>query len=88
VHGGLEARLGDPSGARLVAAGDVKTSEEQDWKPGWSVRGGIEFAYRRDDAHPPRLWSLLLEFYDGPSPYGQFFQEQVQYFGAGLHLSL
>jgi hypothetical protein len=88
VHGGLEVRVGDPRGARLVAAGDFKTSEERDWAPGWSVRGGVEFAHRRGDAHPPRLWSLLVEFYDGPSPYGQFFQEQVRYFGAGLHLGL
>ena len=88
AHAGLEARAGQLRGVRFVAAVDAKMVEQRDWDPGLSARAGIEFAYRRDESHPPRLWAILFEFYDGPSPYGQFFQEQVRWFGAGLHLSL
>ena len=31
---------------------------------------------------------LLLELYEGPSPYGQFFQDDISYIGAGIHFSL
>jgi hypothetical protein len=88
AHVGLEARAGQLRGVRFVAAVDAKMVEQRDWHPGLSARAGIEFAYWRDESHPPRLWAILFEFYDGPSPYGQFFQEQVRWFGAGLHLSL
>jgi hypothetical protein len=88
AHAGLEARAGQRRGVRLVAAVDAKMTEQNDWDPGISARAGIEFAHSRDASHPPRLWAILLEFYDGPSPYGQFFQEQVRWFGAGLHFSL
>lgn len=88
LHGGVEVRAGRLRGPRLLAAADVKTSEQHDWRPGWSARGGVEVAVWRDERHPPRLWSLLVEWYDGPSPYGQFFQDQVSYVGLGLHLTL
>ncbi|HEX6308306.1 MAG TPA: DUF1207 domain-containing protein [Longimicrobiales bacterium] len=88
AHAGLEVRAGRLRGARFVAAIDTKLSEQRDWDPGVSARAGIEVAHWRDESHPPRLWSILLEFYDGPSPYGQFFQEQVRWIGVGLHLSL
>jgi len=29
-----------------------------------------------------------LEFYEGPSPYGQFFQDDISYVGVGLHFGL
>jgi hypothetical protein len=31
---------------------------------------------------------LLFEFYQGPSPYGQFFQDDISYVGAGIHFGL
>lgn len=88
LHGGAEFRAGSLRGLRLVAAVDAKFTEQQDWDPGVSARAGIEFALWRDEQHPPRLWGVMVEFYDGPSPYGQFFQEQVRWLGVGLHLSL
>lgn len=88
AHGGIEVRLGAPRGARFVAAVDAKAAQQHDWQPGLSARAGIEVAHWRDASHPPRLWGVLLELYDGPSPYGQFFQEQVRWVGVGLHLSL
>lgn len=85
VHAGIELRpLTGTAG--FVAALDMKTSEEQDWTPAWSARAGLEIGWSRDEGHPPRRLRLLGEFYDGPSPYGQFHREEVRYWGIGLHL--
>jgi hypothetical protein len=88
AHAGAEARAGPARGLRLVAAVDVKSSEQQEWKPAVSVRAGVEAAWWRSEGHLPRVWSLLAEYYDGPSPYGQFFLESIQYVGAGVHFQL
>jgi hypothetical protein len=95
AHGGVELRparrilrFGSLAGVRFVAAGDLKASEQQDWKPAISVRTGFEFDRPRDSEPPGRRWGLLFEAYDGPSPYGQFFRRDVRYFGAGIHFTL
>lgn len=95
AHGGVElrparrlVRFGTVAGVRFVAAGDVKASEEQDWKLAVSVRTGFEFDRPRDTDPPGRRWGLLFEAYTGPSPYGQFFRNQVRYLGAGIHFTL
>lgn len=88
AHAGTEARLGLARGPRLVGAVDVKSSEQQEWKLATSARAGVEIAYWKHSEHPPRVFALLAEFYNGPSPYGQFFREHIRYFGVGLHLSL
>jgi hypothetical protein len=51
-------------------------------------RVGLEMARRRSGDHPPRLVTLMLELYEGPSPYGQFFQDDISYIGVGLHFGL
>jgi hypothetical protein len=92
AHGGVELRpwprvlpLGGLGGFRLVAAADFKASQEHDWKPSISARAGLEYD-RSGAADPPgRRWGIFVEFYDGPSPYGQFFRESVRYAGAGVH---
>ena len=88
AHAGAELRIGDLEGVRLVAAVDVKSSEEQDWDPAVSARAGIEVAPWNGGDHPPRLFDIVAEYYSGPSPYGQFFQEQISYLGVGVHFSL
>jgi hypothetical protein len=95
AHGGVElrparriARFGSLAGMRFVAGGDLKASQEQDWKPAVSVRTGFEFDRPRDTEPPGRRWGLLAEFYNGPSPYGQFFRRSVKYYGAGIHFTL
>jgi hypothetical protein len=88
VHGGAELRLGPLRGARWVLAVDVKSSEQQEWTPAWSGRTGLEVAWWRLPGHPPRIFSLLGEAYDGPSPYGQFFVQSIRYVGFGVHLQL
>ncbi len=88
VHTGAELRLGPARGARFVAALDVKSSEQQNWEPAISIRTGVEVARWRHEDHPPRLSSVVAEFYDGPSPYGQFFLESTRYFGVGFQFQL
>ena len=95
VHGGVElrpgrrlVRFGSIAGVRFVAGGDVKVSEQQDWKPALSLRTGLEFDRPRDTDPPGRRWGLLLEAYDGPSPYGQFFRRDVRHLGVGVHFTL
>jgi hypothetical protein len=88
AQAGTEIRLGWADALDVLGALDMKSSEQQDWKPAWSVRGGLEGRLGADPLHPPRRWSLLLEYYDGPSPYGQFYREQVRFYGIGLHVSL
>lgn len=70
AHAGAEARAGPTKGLRLVAAVDVKSTEQQEWEPAFSVRAGVEAAWWRLEGHPPRIWSILAEYYDGPRPTG------------------
>jgi hypothetical protein len=95
AHGGIElrparrlVRFGTVAGMRFVAAGDLKASQQQDWKPAVSIRTGFEFDRPRDTEPPSRRWGLLFEAYKGPSPYGQFFRRNVEYYGAGIHFTL
>jgi hypothetical protein len=88
AHFGAELRHEVAEGTRLVAAVDVKSTKQQDWKPAVSVRAGVEVARLRSPRNPLRVWSVLAEYYDGPSPYGQFFLDSTQYEGIGFHLQL
>ncbi len=95
LHAGLEYRhaagvmrirgLGD---GRVVAALDVKSSEERRWRVGWSGRAGVEFRLAADGVGAARNLSLQLQAYSGPAPYGQFYQENVRSVGVGVHLAL
>ena len=86
AHGGAEVRVGARGRSSFVAAVDLKSSEQQEWKPSWSARAGFELGWGRDLEHPPRVLRFLAEYYRGPSPYGQFYRENIRYWGAGLHL--
>lgn len=95
AHGGVELRpmrpylaMGPFGLVRTVAALDLKASQEQEWKPSVSLRAGLEFDRRRASDPPARRWSILFESYTGPSPYGQFFREEIQYAGIGLHFQI
>lgn len=87
-HGGVEARSGRARKVQLLAGVDVKTTELHDWSPAVSGRVGLELGRPGPDGHPGRLIMLLFEMYQGPSPYGQFFQDDISYVGAGFHIGL
>ena len=92
AHAGAEFRpmvqvlpLGNLGGFRFLAATDVKSSKEHDWKPSVSARAGFEYDRARGAEPPGRRWGVFAEYYEGPSPYGQFFRERVRYSGVGVH---
>ncbi len=93
-HGGAELRprgtvsVGALATIRLVAATDVKLVSDTATHTGVSVRAGFEFARPREGEVESRRWSLLAEYYNGPSPYGQFYRQQVRLTGIGLHFTL
>jgi hypothetical protein len=87
-HAGVELRTGRARRIQMVAGVDVKTTELHDWSPAVSGRIGLEVGRPGPEGHPGRLIMLLLELYEGPSPYGQFFQDDISYIGAGIHFGL
>jgi hypothetical protein len=94
-HAGLElrppgsVRVGTVGRVRLLGAVDVKAVREDGWEHALSVRAGLEVSRAREAAATPsRRWSLLYEFYDGRSPYGQFHQQDVRFAGVGFHFTL
>ena len=93
-HGGAELRpralvnFGPLAAVRLVAAADVKAVNDSTTRTGVSVRFGFEVARPNEAEVGSRRWSLLAEYYDGPSPYGQFHRQQVRLSGLGFHFTL
>jgi hypothetical protein len=94
AHGGGELRPGFPlvrihplGSIRLLGAVDVKSTEEQDWDLAASVRVGVEGSRPEMPESPIDRWRLLIEYYEGPTPYGQFFRSDMSYWGIGLHFS-
>ena len=78
------ARLGV---ARLVGALDGQWAEQHAWGPAWSAKAGLELGPAAGDQERTRRWSVLMQYYNGPSPYGQFFSQEVTYAGVGLQFS-
>ena len=94
AHAGVElrpargVRFGTVGGVRLIAAADAKAVTENGWDTAVSLRAGIEVTRGREAlASPSRRWSLVYEFYDGRSPYGQFHQSDIRLSGVGFHFS-
>ncbi len=67
---------------RPVVAGDFQHREENDWDLDFSIRAGVQF---EDPGRFSQKMLLLLEYYDGRSPNGQFYEERIRYYGIGLH---
>ena len=94
AHAGAELRpssglrFGSIGTARLIAGGDVKVVKpDAKWQYGISARAGLEIGRGREGPEPSRRWSIMYEFYNGPSPYGQFFQSDVRLMGVGVYFS-
>jgi Protein of unknown function (DUF1207) len=88
AQAGTELRLGPARGVHFIAALDVKASQQRDYKPAYSVRSGVEIAHWTSPDHPPRVWSVVAEYYRGPSPYGQFFLDETRFYGFGFQFQL
>ena len=82
-------RLREMKAERRAAGGaDLKVVRDSTWSPGVNVRAGVEVGRPTEGAVPGRRWSVLGEFYDGPSPYGQFHRDAVRLAGVGFHFTL
>jgi hypothetical protein len=84
VSGGVEVRSPWSFGPGItpVAAMNVQVRQEAHWNPELSVRAGVQF----DNAKVlGRRLLVMLEYFHGNSPNGQFFRKEIEYFGIGAH---
>jgi hypothetical protein len=87
LQSGLELRRPWPSPEariRPVAAADIQYREENKWEADVSLRAGIEFQRWLGS----RNLQILVEYFRGHSPNGQFFRDNIDYLGLGLHFNL
>jgi uncharacterized protein DUF1207 len=66
---------------RPVAAADFQHREENGWSLDFSGRAGIQL----DGVLASRNLQILLEYFKGRSPNGQFYKDKIEYFGVGAH---
>ena len=96
VHSGLElrpraaARFGTIGLVRLVAAVDVKNvNDTTRWRTGVSARAGFEISRpTRGRGEAGAVGDYMAQYYNGPSPYGQFLRSNVRLTGIGFNFSL
>ncbi len=69
-------------GGRLVGGLDLKCTEENNWPLNTSLKAGLQFDGTGSSGRSIRL---LLEGYNGYSPYGQFYNNRLEYVGLGIN---
>jgi len=74
--------FGATDGIRPVIAADLQHREQENWDMDYSVRAGLQF---EDPGRAGSRLLLMLEYYDGSSPNGQFYTDRIEYMGLGLH---
>lgn len=70
-------------GIRPVAAVDLQNRQQNSWAVDVSARAGLEFEGVQVLG---RKLQLMVEYFNGHSPNGQFYRERVSYIGLGAHL--
>lgn len=65
-----------------VAAVHLEERQETGWEPAVSVRAGVEFV---DPKRPRRRFQILVEYFRGHDPNGQFFSNRIESIGLGIH---
>ncbi len=68
---------------RPVAYTDFQTNGRSNWRVGSSVMAGLQFENARIG---DRKVQVLAEYFGGPSPNGQFFLQNTEWYGVGVHL--
>lgn len=68
---------------RPVVAGDLQNREESDWKSDISLRAGVQF--ESPETVSQRV-QLLIEYFNGRNPNGQFYARTLEYLGLGAHV--
>lgn len=86
LHAGTELRPEITGRGRMLLAVDLKLLDHQGWDRAVSARAGLEIAHVARAGPLPRVIALVGEFYDGASPYGQFYRQDIRYWGLGFQL--
>jgi hypothetical protein len=68
---------------RPIAAVDLQSREEGDWGLDVSMRAGVQL---QNPVLNSRRIQLLVEYYNGSSPNGQFYGRDIEYLGLGAHV--
>jgi hypothetical protein len=68
---------------RPVAYGDFQANARSNWRVANSVMVGLQFENARIG---DRKLQVLAEYFSGPSPNGQFYTQNTEWFGLGVHL--
>ncbi|MDD5773072.1 MAG: DUF1207 domain-containing protein [bacterium] len=88
LQSGMEYRF-TPAGwekASLISGIDLNgILKNSYWAPALSIKAGLMFHSPYDDI---RSLQLFLEYYKGRSPYGQFSENKVSYYGMGFAFSI
>ena len=85
AHWGIEYRGAKPVAwnGRPVAGVDMKSMEENDWNVDTSVKAGLEFGHPNPGQ---RRLRLMAQWYKGFDPHGQFYNNEIEYYGLALSL--
>ena len=68
---------------RPVAYADFQANARSNWRVASSVMAGLQFENARIG---DRKVQVLAEYFGGPSPNGQFYTQDTEWFGVGVHL--
>jgi hypothetical protein len=68
---------------RPVAYADFQSNARSNWRVASSVMAGLQFENARIG---DRRLQVLAEYFSGPSPNGQFYTHNTEWFGLGIHL--
>jgi hypothetical protein len=72
----------DFASLRPIVAADFKNFDENNWSTDISARAGVEFENLQVQG---RKLQILVEYYNGFTPSGQFYKNKVEYIGLGAH---
>lgn len=93
IHGGVEYRgaapvvhLGRFGAGRIVAAVDAKSLEARGWRTAISMLTGLDFGQEAEGEASGWRWRIAIRAYGGPSPYGQFYTQDLTSLGVELDL--
>ena len=81
--GPIERFVSGPLVVTPVFGADFKTFEQLHWTLNANVVGGLEFAR----AGALRRFRVLINYYHGFNPYGQFYGQKVESVGLGIYLA-
>lgn len=85
LHGGFEYHGTEALlwGGHLVAGLDLKSWAEHDWSVDASLKAGLEFGAVKPGR---RRLRVMGELYNGFAPHGQFYNDDISYYGLGVYL--